>query len=213
MVNHDVRVRSHVVHTYRGHQREVCGLKWADSGRRLASGGDDNLVYVWDLRTASTPTGSRNSPHPWIHRFDEHTSAVKALGWCPFQSNLLASGGGGNDRCIKLWNTETGTCVNSVDTGSQVCSLIWSKKEKELLSSHGYSQNRLTLWQYPSMGKIIDLTGHTSRVLCTALVWTNSPRSRPFFPTCCLLLVMTTRHRPRRARTGVLWHRWRLTRR
>ena len=34
-----------------------------------------------------------------------HTAAVKALAWCPFQGNLLASGGGGGDRCIKFWNT------------------------------------------------------------------------------------------------------------
>ncbi|CAA7407054.1 unnamed protein product [Spirodela intermedia] len=169
VVNNDVRIRSHVVHSYRGHRGEVCGLRWSGSGRRLASGGDDNLVHIWDLRRASTATAPRTSQGPWIHRFDKHASAVKALAWCPFQSNLLASGGGGNDRCIKLWNTENGTCLDSVDTGSQVCSLLWSKKEKELLSSHGFGQNQLTLWKYPSFRKIIDLTGHSSRVLCTAV--------------------------------------------
>ncbi|XXG85775.1 hypothetical protein AAC387_Pa11g0801 [Persea americana] len=49
--------------------------------------------------------------------------------------------------------------------GSQVCSLLWSKREKELLSSHGPTQNQLTLWKYPSMVKIVELLGHTSRVL------------------------------------------------
>lgn len=160
IINNDVRVRSHVVETYRGHQQEVCGLKWSASGQQLASGGNDNLLHIWDRSVASS-----NAPTQWLHRFEEHTAAVKALAWCPFQSNLLASGGGGGDRCIKFWNTHTGACLNSVDTGSQVCALLWNKNERELLSSHGFSQNQLTLWKYPSMVKIAELTGHTSRVL------------------------------------------------
>ncbi|WOL11983.1 cell division cycle 20.2, cofactor of APC complex-like [Canna indica] len=163
IVNNDVRVRSHVVQTYRGHQHEVCGLKWSGSGQQLASGGNDNLLHIWDISMASSnPSPGQNQ---WLHRFDQHVAAVKALAWCPFQSNLLTSGGGGSDRCIKFWNTHTGACLNSVDTGSQVCALLWNKNERELLSSHGYTQNQLTLWKYPSMTKIAELTGHTSRVL------------------------------------------------
>ncbi|XP_074304848.1 cell division cycle 20.2, cofactor of APC complex-like [Silene latifolia] len=84
------------------------------------------------------------------------------------KANLLASGGGGTDRCIKFLNTHTGACLNSVDTGSQVCSLLWSKNERELLSSHGFSQYQLTLWKYPSMVKMAELTDHESRVLFMA---------------------------------------------
>ncbi|MFS7949467.1 putative transcription factor WD40-like family [Helianthus anomalus] len=108
---------------------------------------------------------SVNSRTEWLHRLEDHTAAVKALAWCPFQANLLASGGGGSDRCIKFWNTHTGSCLNSVDTGSQVCALLWNTHERELLSSHGFTQNQLTLWKYPSMVKMAELTGHTSRVL------------------------------------------------
>ncbi|CAN7015649.1 unnamed protein product [Brassica rapa subsp. trilocularis] len=146
-----------------GHTQEVCGLKWSGSGQQLASGGNDNVVHIWDRSVASS-----NSTTQWLHRLEEHTSAVKALAWCPFQANLLATGGGGGDRTIKFWNTHTGACLNSVDTGSQVCSLLWSKNERELLSSHGFTQNQLTLWKYPSMVKMAELTGHTSRVLYMA---------------------------------------------
>ncbi|KAL7147222.1 hypothetical protein ABFS83_06G093600 [Erythranthe nasuta] len=163
IVNNDVRVRDHVVETYSGHHQEVCGLKWSASGQQLASGGNDNLLHIWDRSMASS-----NAPTQWLHRLEEHTAAVKALAWCPFQANLLASGGGGGDRCIKFWNTHTGACLNSVDTGSQVCALLWNKNERELLSSHGFTQNQLTLWKYPSMVKMAELTGHTSRVLYMA---------------------------------------------
>ena len=43
--------------------------------------------------------------------------------------------------------------------------LQWSAHDKELVSSHGYSHNQLILWKYPSMVKVAELTGHTSRVL------------------------------------------------
>ncbi|XP_045828041.1 cell division cycle 20.1, cofactor of APC complex-like [Trifolium pratense] len=158
IVDNDVRVRSHIVQTYIGHDQEVCGLKWSPSGRQLASGGNDNVVHIWDRSVVSL-----NSPTRCLHRFEEHRAAVKALAWSPFQSNLLASGGG--DNCIKMWNTRTGARLNSVDTGSQVCSLLWNKNERELLSSHGFTENQLTLWKYPSMVKMAELNGHTSRVL------------------------------------------------
>ncbi|KAF7000709.1 hypothetical protein CFC21_065734 [Triticum aestivum] len=166
IVNNDVRMRSHMVQTYRGHEAEVCGLRWSGSLQQLASGGNDNLVHIWDASMASSnPSLGHNR---WLHRFSDHLSAVKALAWCPFQSNLLASGGGGNDRCIKFWNTHTGLCLNSVDTGAQVCALLWNKNEKELLSACGFVQKPLTLWKYPSMVKLAELEGHTSRVLCLA---------------------------------------------
>src|SRR2546430_846933 len=82
--------------------------------------------------------------------------------------NLLASGGVESDKRIKFWNSNTGSCLNSVDTGSEVSSLQWNKHERELLSSHGFTDNQLILWKYPSMAKMAELTGHMSRVLFVA---------------------------------------------
>lgn len=154
IINNDVRIRSHNIGTYRGHHQEVCGLKWSTSGQQLASGGNDNLIFIWDL-----------SSNQRLHRFNDHTSAVKALAWCPFQSNLLASGGGVGDQCVKFWNSNTGACLNSVNSGSQVSCLLWNRHEREILSSHGFNDNQLILWKYPSMVKLTELHGHTSRVL------------------------------------------------
>lgn len=165
IINNDVRIRSHTVSTYIGHTEEVCGLKWCPSGRQLASGGNDSLLHIWSLAMSSS-----NSSNQWLHRFDNHTSAVKALSWCPFQSNLLASGGGIGNQCMKFWNTNTGACLNSVNTGSQICSLLWSTREREILSGHGFNDNQLTLWKYPSMVQVAEVYGHTSRVLSMAKV-------------------------------------------
>ncbi|KAF9625209.1 hypothetical protein IFM89_020766 [Coptis chinensis] len=159
-----------------GHRSRVGSLDW--NNHILSTGGMDGLITNNDVRIRDHIVEKYEGHHQewppqtlltqWLHRLEDHTAAVKALAWCPFQANLLASGGGGGDRCIKFWNTHTGACLNSVDTGSQVCSLLWNKNERELLSSHGFTDNQLTLWKYPSMVKIAELTGHTSRVLFMA---------------------------------------------
>lgn len=156
--HHDVRVARHLVNTYQGHTQEVCGLEWSPDLKYLASGGNDNIVNVWDDRE-SNPT----------HTFTDHQSAVKALAWCPWQPNLLATGGGSADRHIRFWNGHLGTMTNSVDAKSQVCALKWSKHYKELVSSHGYSQNQLVIWSYPSLRRVQELMGHTGRVLFLAM--------------------------------------------
>ena len=51
----------------------------------------------------------------------------------------------------------------------QVCAILWSQHYRELVSGHGYSQNQLTVWKYPSMTRIADLTGHTARILALAM--------------------------------------------
>ena len=91
------------------------------------------------------------TPTSYIHRINEHCSLVKALAWYPFQNNLLESSGGSVDRCIKFWNTHIGAYLKTVDTHSQVCSLLWNNHEHDQLSSHGFSQKQLTLWKYPSI--------------------------------------------------------------
>lgn len=82
---------------------------------------------------------------------------------------ILASGGGTADRCIRFWNTYNNTQLNTIDTGSQVCNLAWSKNSSEIVSTHGYSQNQVCIWKYPSMDQIATLTGHTFRVLYLAM--------------------------------------------
>ncbi|CAN0880563.1 Cell division cycle 20.1, cofactor of APC complex [Linum grandiflorum] len=161
IINNDVRIDEHILNTYNGHKGEVCGLKWSESGAKLASGGNDNLVHIW-----GKPSSFNNRPE-YLRRLEGHTAAVKALAWCPFNPNLLATGGGSDDKTIKLWNIESGACLNSVNTGSQVSALLWNKHKRQLLSSHGAPGNQLILWKYPAMAKIVETVG-TSRHLCMA---------------------------------------------
>ncbi|KAK4645579.1 substrate-specific activator of APC-dependent proteolysis [Podospora bellae-mahoneyi] len=154
----DVRAPDPWMRKLVGHKQEVCGLKWNCEDGQLASGGNDNKLMVWDKLS--------DSP---LWKFSDHTAAVKAIAWSPHQRGLLASGGGTADRRIIFHDTVRGTVVNEIDTGSQVCNLAWSKNSNEIVSTHGYSQNQIVVWKYPSMTQVASLTGHTYRVLYLAM--------------------------------------------
>ncbi|KAJ2596222.1 WD repeat-containing protein slp1 [Coemansia sp. RSA 1721] len=156
--NHDVRVANHKTAELVAHSGEVCGLTWRSDGALLASGGNDNLVNIWDARS-TVPKFTKT----------QHTAAVKALAWSPLQLNLLATGGGSYDRHVHFWNTTTTARLNSIDTGSQVTSIQWSTEYRELVTSHGFPYNHLALWSYPSLSKIVDIPAHDTRVLHTSM--------------------------------------------
>ncbi|URE40188.1 WD domain, G-beta repeat [Musa troglodytarum] len=158
ILQRDIRAQEDFVSKLTGHKSEVCGLKWSHDNRELASGGNDNRLFVWN----------QHSTQP-VLKYSEHTAAVKAIAWSPHVHGLLASGGGTADRCIRFWNTVTNSHLSCIDTGSQVCNLVWSKNVNELVSTHGYSQNQIIVWRYPTMSKLATLTGHTYRVLYLAI--------------------------------------------
>ncbi|XP_063622293.1 cell division cycle protein 20 homolog [Cydia splendana] len=164
IIHHDVRQRDHAVATLSAHTQEICGLKWSPDGRYLASGGNDNLLNIWPIAQ-----GQRYSQTQYLYSFNQHLAAVKGLAWCPWAGGVLASGGGTADRTIRIWNVNTGANLNTVDTKSQVCSIVWSTHYKELISGHGYAQNQLVIWKYPLMSRVAELTGHMARVLHLAL--------------------------------------------
>ena len=121
---HDVRVREHLVSRMSAHSDLVCGLDYNSEGM-LASGGNDNIVCIWETPTAETP----------VHTFTEHQAAVKALKWCPWQRHVLATGGGSADRQICLWNASSGRLLMSTNAESQVTGILWGEQERELLTS------------------------------------------------------------------------------
>ncbi|PWY92020.1 WD40 repeat-like protein [Aspergillus heteromorphus CBS 117.55] len=157
--NHDVRIAQHKVAELVSHTSEVCGLEWRPDGAQIATGGNDNLVNIWDARSLSAPKFTKTN----------HRAAVKALSWCPWQLNLLATGGGSYDRHIHFWNTTTGARTNSIDTGSQVTSLRWSNHYREIVSSSGFPDNSLSIWSYPTLVRNVEIPAHETRVLHSCL--------------------------------------------
>ncbi|KAF8185037.1 WD40-repeat-containing domain protein [Mycena galopus ATCC 62051] len=169
--HHDVRIPRHKVMELLGHSGNVCGLQWRKDGELIASGGNDSIVNIWDGRVGDTPiagdtvaTGSAK----WTKR--NHTAAVKALAWSPWQPNLLASGGGTNDGTINVWNSTTGARLHTQTTPAQITSLHFAPHRKELFSTHGYPTNAIGVWSYPGLERVAEIRdAHDSRVLFSAV--------------------------------------------
>jgi cell division cycle 20-like protein 1, cofactor of APC complex len=72
ILHRDIRQADGIVTKLTAHRQEVCGLKWNPEGTQIASGGNDNKLFVWD----------RLNVEP-LYGFTEHTAAVKAIAWSP----------------------------------------------------------------------------------------------------------------------------------
>jgi len=165
----DIRTKEPVMYAF-GHEQEVCGVKWDLDGTLLASGGNDNQLIVWDSRALSRP----------LVQFREHKAAIKAIAWSPHRRGRLVSGGGTADKHLRFWDTKTLSCIGKIDTGSQVCNVAWSANIDEIVSTHGFSQNQIVVWDtsYSTSSSVpvsrpatplATLRGHKSRVLHLAV--------------------------------------------
>lgn len=94
------------------HSQEICGVE--QYGNLVASGGNDNHVFVYDQRKADM-----------ILDTYKHSAAVKAIAWLP-RKGVLVTGGGTKDRKLKFWK-DGENVYKEVDSGSQVCTLTASK--------------------------------------------------------------------------------------
>ena len=165
----DVRIAQHVVSSIKNtHMAEICGIDYRSDGQQFSTGGNDNLVCIWDARN----THSGNAAQPLFTKLN-HKAAVKAMLWCPFQQSLLATGGGSSDKTIHFWNTSTGARVNTIETGSQISSLNWGYATgtgMEVVATHGFPTNNLSLFNYPTLQKTGEIiSAHDSRILSGCL--------------------------------------------
>ncbi|XP_034025491.1 cell division cycle protein 20 homolog B-like [Thalassophryne amazonica] len=159
--HHDPRAPAHLVGTA-VQQGALCSLQWSPGDDQLASGSTDGVLYIWD----SDITGLSRSRQPLTTM--EQPSAVKAIGWCPWQTKMIATGGGWRDGQLRIWDTESGTCVASVNTNSQICSLKWAESKRCLVTGHGLPHHYVSCWVVQTDGSLslnYQLSGHLNRVL------------------------------------------------
>lgn len=178
---HDVRVAQHLSTSYTSSPHgggEICGLRWSGDGRILAAGNNDNMVRLYNPED--------KDPFAILKG---HQSAVKALSWKPDSPNILASGGGSQDKTIKLWDVRRTSSDASEDENDNDSMLLQSHICKSsvnsikwitptlLVSAHGGFEEQLCLWKHSGLGggssgeleKIGSLDGaHEGRILSLA---------------------------------------------
>ncbi|KAL0940604.1 meiosis-specific apc c activator protein ama1 [Colletotrichum truncatum] len=98
-----------------------------------------------------------------------HGAAVKAISFCPWQNNLIATGGGSSDKCIHFWHATTGVPLATIAVSAQVTSLIWSKTRPEIAATFGFATPdhpyRIAVFSWPSCKQV------------GAIAWENGPRA------------------------------------
>ncbi|XP_054042964.1 cell division cycle protein 20 homolog B [Rissa tridactyla] len=160
--HHDVRVAQHHVGTLCQNKQSICSLKWSLTNQLLASGSSDGILNIWP----SDP-GVKLQSQPL--KTIPHSSAVKAVNWCPWQSRVLATGGGMKDGILRVWDINHEKIIQSAATDSQICSLLWLPKTSELMTGQGLPGNQMKIWKYPMLINSSELYGHKGRVLHVAL--------------------------------------------
>jgi WD40 repeat protein len=121
---------------------QIAGITY-DGVYSIATGSNDNLVRIWDIRKF----GPEFTPQP-IAIYQDHLSCVKAIKFQPGSTRYLISGGGTACRKLCLYDTHAQSVINSVDTHSQITGIHWfSSQPGYFVTSHGYQDCSLKLWE------------------------------------------------------------------
>lgn len=137
------------------HRQEICGISINPFEKNVvASGGNDNMLSVSDLRMGKH-----------FFNVEGHSAAIRGIEWNRLKKNELFTGGGTGDRKLKLWNVHSKEIVRSIYTGSQICKILYMEELDEIVTSHGFSSNNISIWDSKNLHKLAELTGHSKRVL------------------------------------------------
>jgi len=132
--------------TFTGHRGEICALSWSMDGAYLASGGNDNQVYIW---------GSH------VQKRVPHDSPIQSLAWG--NSGILYTGESGESGQIQMIRMKSDDEPKVVLSGSPLSGLCWME-EWGLIASHNGSSSAWETWS-PDLKKIGSYTGHASGIL------------------------------------------------
>jgi WD40 repeat protein len=142
------------VQALQGQTGAIWALTLSSDGRTIASGGNDQQVYVWDL-----------SGQQLLDTFEGHRDRIWSLDISPVGS-VLASGSG--DTTIKLWNLASGQLIRTFThhTGT-VWALAFSPDGQVLVS--GSEDGTIAVWNLNTARLGRTLTGHTDAVRAIAI--------------------------------------------
>lgn len=132
----------------KGHEGAVNCVAFSPDGKFLASGGEDELVKIWNLETLENTLTLRG-----------HFKGIKALVYSNQGDRLFSAG----DRSIRVWSKD-GT-EEKVLTGHTtfLWSLNISKDDNYLIS--GSFDRQFHIWDFHKTDESIEVDGHKKSVL------------------------------------------------
>lgn len=145
--------------TYTGHTQPVNTVTWSPDGTRIASGGNDNTVQVWD-----SSTGKR------FFSFTKHTNQVTAVAWSPDGTRIASAS---FDKTVQIWDSQTGSPLAVLHHTNVVNAIAWSPDSTRIAAAIGNNvfggDHIVQIWEVVTSAPILAYHEHTNDV--TAVAW------------------------------------------
>ncbi|KAF5027213.1 hypothetical protein F66182_701 [Fusarium sp. NRRL 66182] len=134
---------------------ELLPLPQRDTGAAVAPA----PTFAAQMRTLPVTIDSIRQLGPGIEKHHwNHDAAVKAIAFCPWRRELVATGGGSNDKCIHFFHTPSGAALATISVSAQVTSLIWSTTRREIAATFGYASPehpyRVSVFSWPECKQV-----------------------------------------------------------
>lgn len=145
-----------LVSSFREHQGSVFAVSCHPTQPLAASGGEDDLGYIWDITDGET-----------IVKLTGHTDSVTSTAFSR-DGEMIATGG--MDGKVRIWrrhgkeNYRTWEFLTELQGPDEVMWLRWHPKGTVLLA--GSNDSTVWLWQLPSGNTMQVFSGHTGPVQC-----------------------------------------------
>ncbi len=126
----------HEIRRLEGHTDAVEAVTWSPDGSKLASGGDDNTIRIWNASSGET-----------LFTLHGHNNTITALAWSPDGKKLASTS---DDKTLRVWNPENGEPLATLtgDSSGGPRYLAWSKDSAKL--AIGNDNGNVQLWDMSS---------------------------------------------------------------